>query len=129
MHPLFFSCSHPFPLSLPPFLPPPPPFLHPSVFHSLSPWHSPSPSPPSSRPPSLTLPPLFDQTPPPPHRKIKRCRERLDKELPRSTGASSERVTAIEGEVAALLRQAEREGEEGHVDKAQATMEKVSGGG
>ena len=37
----------------------------------------------------------------------------------------SDRITAIAVECAALLKQAEQEGEEGAVDKAEATMAKV----
>ncbi|CAI5940774.1 unnamed protein product [Closterium sp. NIES-64] len=60
-------------------------------------------------------------------RKIKRCHERLDKELPAGQGAAvhAERISAIGAQVQALLRQAEMEGEQGLVDRAQATMGKV----
>ncbi|CAI5467437.1 unnamed protein product, partial [Closterium sp. Yama58-4] len=60
-------------------------------------------------------------------RKIKRCHERLDKELPAGQGAAvhAERISAIGAQVQALLRQAEQEGEQGLVDRAQATMGKV----
>ncbi|KAL3676358.1 hypothetical protein R1sor_026306 [Riccia sorocarpa] len=60
-------------------------------------------------------------------RKIKRCHERLDKEMPLTehARANSDRISAIAMEVQALLKQAEREGEDGLVDQAQATMNKV----
>jgi hypothetical protein len=41
--------------------------------------------------------------------------------------ANSDRISAIAMEVQSLLKQAEREGEEGLVDQAQATMDKVGG--
>eukprot|EP00246_Nothoceros_aenigmaticus_P004135 TRINITY_DN1551_c0_g1_i2.p1 TRINITY_DN1551_c0_g1~~TRINITY_DN1551_c0_g1_i2.p1 ORF type:complete len:302 (+),score=62.25 TRINITY_DN1551_c0_g1_i2:41-907(+) len=60
-------------------------------------------------------------------RKIKRCHERLDKEMPLTdqARANSDRISTISTEVQALLKQAEREGEDGMVDLAQATMSKV----
>ncbi|KAG6546181.1 hypothetical protein Mapa_012216 [Marchantia paleacea] len=60
-------------------------------------------------------------------RKIKRCHERLDKEMPLTehARANSDRISAIAMEVQVLLKQAEREGEDGLVDQAQATMNKV----
>jgi hypothetical protein len=61
-------------------------------------------------------------------RKIKRCHERLDKEMPLTehARANSDRISAIAMEVQSLLKQAEKEGEDGLVDQAQATMSKVS---
>lgn len=60
-------------------------------------------------------------------RKIKRCHERLDKEMPLTehARANSDRISAIAMEVQSLLKQAEKEGEDGLVDQAQATMSKV----
>lgn len=60
-------------------------------------------------------------------RKIKRCHERLDKEMPLTdhARANSDRISAIAMEVQSLLKQAEKEGEDGQVDQAQATMSKV----
>jgi hypothetical protein len=60
-------------------------------------------------------------------RKIKRCRERLDKEMPLTDHVrlNSIRISAIAMEVQYLLKQAEEEGEDGQVDQAQATMSKV----
>lgn len=60
-------------------------------------------------------------------RKIKRCHERLDKEMPLTdhVRSNSDRISAIAMEVQHLLRQAEKEGEDGLVDQAQATMKKV----
>ena len=62
-----------------------------------------------------------------PHRRIRRSHERLDKEIPLAEIGKqhSDRITAIAVECAALLKQAEQEGEEGAVDKAEATMAKV----
>lgn len=61
------------------------------------------------------------------HRRIRRSHERLDKEIPLAEIGKqhSDRITAIAVECAALLKQAEQEGEEGAVDKAEATMAKV----
>ncbi|KAJ7531455.1 hypothetical protein O6H91_14G044600 [Diphasiastrum complanatum] len=60
-------------------------------------------------------------------RKIKRCHERLEKEMPLTehARANNDRISAIAMEVRALLKQAEQEGEDGLVDQAQATMNKV----
>jgi hypothetical protein len=60
-------------------------------------------------------------------RKIKRSHERLEKEMPLTDHArtNSDRISAIAMEVQSLLKQAEREGEDGLVDQAQATMAKV----
>lgn len=60
-------------------------------------------------------------------RKIRRCHERLDKEMPPTdhVRSNSIRISAIAMEVQCLLKQAEEEGEDGQVDQAQATMSKV----
>jgi hypothetical protein len=60
-------------------------------------------------------------------RKIRRSHERLEKEMPLTdhARANSDRISAIAMEVQSLLKQAEREGEDGLVDQAQATMDKV----
>ncbi|XP_024535839.1 luc7-like protein 3 [Selaginella moellendorffii] len=60
-------------------------------------------------------------------RKIRRCYERLEKEVPvmEQNKGGTEKISAISLEVQALLKRAEKEGEEGMVDQAQATMEKV----
>ncbi|CAM6008722.1 unnamed protein product [Sphagnum balticum] len=60
-------------------------------------------------------------------RKIRRSHERLEKEmlLTEHACANSDRISLIAMEVQSLLKQAEREGEDGLVDQAQATMDKV----
>jgi hypothetical protein len=62
-------------------------------------------------------------------RKIRRSHERLEKEMPLTdhARANSDRISAIAMEVQSLLKQAEREGEDGLVDQAQATMDKAIG--
>lgn len=62
-----------------------------------------------------------------PCRKIKRCQERLEKDIPQSdqAKANSDRISSIAMEVQQLLVQAEQEGEQGLVDKAQETMAKA----